>query len=123
MNAIDFAQPNLGPALDKLSPAEIDTLPFGVIRLSADGVVELYSDTEARLSGFGNRGAVGHAWFDHIAPCMDTDSFRGRMDREARLGTVDFEVGRTGDFQDPARFMRVRVCSARGGGHWLAIQR
>jgi hypothetical protein len=31
--------------------------------------------------------------------------------------------GRTGDFDDPARSIRARVCSASGGGYWLLLQR
>jgi photoactive yellow protein len=124
MSAITFDVPNAGQALDQLTKEQIDALPFGVVRLSSDGVVELFSKTEARLSGFGERRAVvGRNFFELIAPCMNSDAFRGRIDAERRSGTMDFELGHTGDFEDPSRFMRFRVCSASSGGYWLLVQR
>ena len=120
---LDFDAPDLVARLEQLSLAQIDQLPFGVVRLSADGRVELYSKREAELSGFGDRRALGLGFFTQVAPCMDTPAFRGRLQAEARDGTVDFELGHTGDFADPSRFIRVRIRSASDGGFWLLLQR
>jgi photoactive yellow protein len=118
-----FDTPEAAKTLENLSPDEIDALPFGVVRLSDTGVVTLFSKTEAQQSGFGERRAVGRSFFDLIAPCMNTPAFRGRIDEQVRSGKLDLEFGHTGDFSDPARFIRIRVCSAAGGGFWLLLQR
>ena len=120
---IQFDMRNIAAALESLAAAEIDALPFGVVRLADSGVVSTYSKTEALQSGFGERRAVGRHFFDLVAPCMNTPAFRGRIEEEGRRGTLDLEFGHTGDFEDPARLIRIRVCSARGGGYWLLLQR
>jgi photoactive yellow protein len=123
MTPVDFAATDVAHRLEGLTPAEIDELPFGVVRLTADGVVVLYSKTEAKLSGFGERRAVGRDFFRTIAPCMNTNGLLTRLEREAQQGVVDFEFGQTGDFADPSRFIRGRLCSAATGGLWLLLQR
>ena len=118
-----FDDPDVVRTLEVLSRGEIDALPFGVIGLSATGEVRVYSRSEAQQSGFGTRRALGLPFFSAIAPCMDQPHFRGRIEQAARQGTVDLEIGHTGDFEDPARFIRVRVCSASDGGLWLLTMR
>lgn len=120
---ISFDMPGVAAALEALEPAQIDALPFGVVRLTDAGIVTTYSKTEATLSGFAPRRAVGRSFFDAVAPCMSTAAFRGRIDEEARRGQLDIEFGHTGDFTDPARLLRVRACSAKGGGVWLLFER
>lgn len=123
MTPLTFDAPDVARRLDQLSAAQIDELPFGVVRLSEGGLVELYSKTEARLSGFGDRRAIGRDFLRTIAPCMNTGGLSARLEREKQRGEVDFEFGHTGDFDDPSRFIRCRLCSARTGGYWLLLQR
>ena len=123
MTTPSFDTPNIAHALESMPSEAIDRLPFGVVRLSAKGGVTFYSKTEGRLSGYGDRPVLGRHFFDAIAPCMNTPSFRARIQEEKRRGTLDFEFGHTGDFDDPARFVRVRVCSASDGGYWLLLSR
>lgn len=120
---VAFDMPGVSDVLERLSADQIDALPFGVVRLSPTGIVTSFSRTEGVLSGFDPRRALGRGFFDAVAPCMNTPELRGRLEAEAQRGALDLEFGHTGDFADPARFIRVRVCSARGGGHWLLLQR
>jgi photoactive yellow protein len=121
--AITFDMPGLAPAVEGLSPAEVDALPFGAIRLDADDRVVLYSAAEARLSGYGTRPALGRAFFTEMAPCMDNPAFRGRIARASAAGRFDLEFGWIGDFADRARELQVRVLPASGGGCWIFIRR
>lgn len=123
MTSVLFDDPAAADVLEDLSPAALDALPFGVIRLDADGKVVLFSRTEAQASGYGDRPAIGAEFFVQVAPCMNTPAFRGRIAAAAGRGRLDLELGHTGDFGDPDRFLRIRVCSARGGGLWLLTQR
>jgi photoactive yellow protein len=118
---VDFDAANLAVQLEKLSPAQIDALPFGVIRLDAGFTVVLYSKTEARQSGLG-RQPVGEAFFP-LTRRMNRDDFRGRIEEAMAAGRVDLEFGWVGDYADPRREMRIRVLSAHGGGVWLCIER
>jgi photoactive yellow protein len=110
-------------SLDQLSLDAIDALPFGVIRLDADGVVTLLSATEARQSGVGARPVLGLRFFADLAPCMWTEAFQARYDAAAAAGTLDVTFDQIGDFDDRTRHLHVRARSASGGGVWLLLDR
>jgi photoactive yellow protein len=120
---IDFDDDALPSVLDRLGPSERHALPFGLIKLDAQGGVSFYSETEARLSGITELPKLGAAFFREIAPCMDTPAFRGRIEQALAQGMLDVEIGHTGDFSDRKRFIRVRAMSSADGGIWLALQR
>lgn len=109
--------------IERLSREEIDALPFGVIRLDADGIVTFYSKTEAEQSGFGDRRAIGRHFFTQLAPCLGTPERLQRIEQARRDGTLDIEFEQIGDFDDAERELRLRVVSATGGGAWVFLQR
>lgn len=121
--APDFNQSDLARTMERLSLEEIDDLPFGVIRVDADGRVVLLSRTEAELSGFGQRPAIGKIFFSDIAPCMGVEEFQGHIQRARAHGHLDLEFGWVGDFSDRNRQLKVRVQSASDGGIWVFINR
>ncbi|PPQ37667.1 hypothetical protein CCS01_03270 [Rhodopila globiformis] len=118
----DFDEPLLAKAVERLSPEEVDALPFGAIRLDAEGTVRFYSDAERRLSGY-PKAAVGHKFFTEIAPCMNNAAFRGRIEQALDAGRLDIRFGFVGDFSSPATEVDVRVQSATSGGCWIFIRR
>jgi len=120
---VSFADPKLAPKLEALSEDEMNSLPFGVIKLDGNGIVAFYSRTEARQSGWKKRPAVGLDFFVAIAPCMATPEFKGRIDEAVRRGAVDIEMGWIGDFDDPNGEMTVRIQSAADGGIWICLDR
>ncbi|MFO1024151.1 MAG: hypothetical protein U1E70_03115 [Acetobacteraceae bacterium] len=122
-NKPDFDAPELARAIETLSADLIDTLPFGCVRLDANGIVVFYSTTERQLSGSGDRARVGLDFFTQVAPCMSAPAFRGRLESAMHTGRLDLEFGWVGDFDDAQREMRVRIQSATGGGCWIFIQR
>ena len=120
----DFDEPRLAAAVERLPPEAVEALPFGTIRLDAEGRVRVFSQAEeVRLSGFGTRQALGRAFFAEVAPCMDTEEFRGRIEQARAAGRLDLEFGWVGDFDERQREMRVRVQSASDGGCWIFLQR
>lgn len=124
MSAIpDFDAPELARAVETLSPQEIDALPFGAIRLNEAGLVTFYSEAERKLSGSGDRTRLGREFFGQIAPCMDNEAFRGRIEEAKRRGTLDLEFTHIGDFDDRDRELTVRIQSAAGGGVWIFLRR
>jgi photoactive yellow protein len=107
----------------RLSREELDTLPFGVVQLDAEGKVVFFSHTEAEQSGYGDRRAIGRDFFTQMAPCMATPDRLRRIDDARRAGTLDIIFEQVGDFGDAERELRVRVVSASNAGLWLFIQR
>nr|WP_294509912.1 PAS domain-containing protein [uncultured Rhodopila sp.] len=121
-DAPDFDEPRLAESVEKLSPAAVNALSYGAVRLDAEGRVTFFSDAERRLSGY-NKPPIGLSFFIDIAPCMNNPNFRGRIDRALAAGTLDIAFSHVGDFDDSAKELDVRVQSATGGGCWIFIRR
>ncbi len=109
--------------IERLSTQELDALPFGVVRLDAEGIVTFYSRTEAEQSGFRDRRAIGRNFFTQLAPCLSTPARQRLIDEARRTGTLDISFEQVGDFDDADRELQVRVISASGAGVWVFLQR
>ncbi|WP_437758616.1 PAS domain-containing protein [Sorangium sp. So ce1389] len=71
-------------AVSRLSPEELDRLPYGLITLDAQGRVIHYNDTESRLVGLPKERVIGRSFFTEIAPCTRVREFEGRFLELAR---------------------------------------
>jgi photoactive yellow protein len=118
----DFHSPNLASIIEMLPPAIIDELPYGVIRLDAEGHVIFFSEAERRLSGY-SRETLTRSFFTEIAPCMNNRDFRGRIEAGLARGKLNIRFSYAGDFNNATRVLSVRVQSATNGGCWLFISR
>ena len=67
-SGIDFDAPDLAARIEKLSQYDLDRLPFGVILIDGEGIVQFYSETEARESGYGAL-PLGQNLFE-VSRCM-----------------------------------------------------
>ena len=63
----------------RLSPAELDKLPYGLICLDAQGRVVQYNDTESRLAKLSKERVVGKNFFRDVAPCARVREFEGQF--------------------------------------------
>jgi photoactive yellow protein len=66
-------------AVARLSPEELDSLPYGLITLDARGRVIHYNDTESRMVGLPKERVIGRSFFGEIAPCTRVREFEGRF--------------------------------------------
>lgn len=115
---------NLARKVEQLNDSEINALPFGAIRIGhPDGVVQYYSETERLLSGSGDLPRLCLNFFREIAPCMDGDHYKGRIEQALERGTLDLEFTHIGDFEDRERELTVRVRAASDGGYWVFVKR
>lgn len=119
-NQLTFETPNLASEIERLTPEQIDQLPFGVIGLDPAGTVRIYSKTEAQRSGRGTQAATkGKVFFTDVAPCMDNGYFKGLIDKARASGKLDVQFAFIGDHTDRAREIAVRVQAAKDGGTWI----
>jgi photoactive yellow protein len=118
-----FEAPDLVDQVEAMSEAERDALPYGIIKLDASGLVQVYSRSEAAQSGRKKRPTVGLDFFSEVAPCMANPDMRGRVEAAKVRGSVDVEIGWIGDFKDADGEIRIRVMSAGDGGLWLFMNR
>ena len=118
---INFDSPDLVARIEQLSQHQLDHLPFGVVLLDRRCVVQFYSATEARESGYGME-PLGRDFFD-VSHCEGKRDFRAQLTRAMEEGKVDFELALPGDLANPGREVRIRALSARQGGVWLFMER
>ncbi len=123
MRTVTFDDIDIVTTIESLDNQSVDRLPFGVVRLDDDGVVQMFNVTEAELSGYGARPKLGKNFFLDIAPCMNTPEMRGRIDTARKTGAVDIEIGWIGDFKDRDGELRIRALSASSGGIWILVSR
>lgn len=62
-----------------MSETELDTLPFGAIRLDREGKVLAYNATEGKLTGRDPKKVIGRNFFTEVAPCTNVQAFAGRF--------------------------------------------
>jgi hypothetical protein len=63
------------------------------------------------------------AFFTDIAPCMNTDEMRVRIDQATAAGVVNIEFTHVGDFDDCDRELTVKIQSAADGGMLIFLRR
>jgi photoactive yellow protein len=95
-----------GARLD-LSEAELDTLPFGVIHLDAEGRILGYNSAESELSKRPKAEVLGKLFFEEVAPCTNVRAFKGVLEALTQAGKgsefLDFQ------FQFPWGVVAVRI--------------
>jgi len=111
--------------LDRVSDADLDALPFGVIGLDPDGVIHRYNLAEARLARLDRNQVLGKNFFRRVAPCTATPEFEGRFRAFVASGAVGvsrFEY--VFDFKFGAQQVAVEVVrGALPGRFYLCINR
>ena len=77
--------------LDRLDPAVLDALPFGVVGMSAIGIVVVYNQTESRLAGLSQESVIGAHYFSTTAQCMNNFMVAQHFEDEVTLDlTIDY---------------------------------
>jgi photoactive yellow protein len=123
MTTLDFDDPELAAKADRMSQSELDALPYGVLKLDAEGRIVGYNQVEADIAADTFVLRIDDNFFTDIAPCMDNAYFRGRFDEGIRQGRLkaDFEF----ESDDPhAQQIRVRMeSSTEPHQYWVFIKR
>ncbi|GAC1417357.1 MAG: hypothetical protein NVSMB64_27240 [Candidatus Velthaea sp.] len=89
-----------------LPESDIDTLPFGLISVDADGIIEQYNAYESKLARLSKERVIGRNFFRDVAPCAAVQEFQGRFERFAQ-GSGD--AAESFDFQFRFPFGRQHV--------------
>jgi photoactive yellow protein len=63
----------------RLSRADVDDLPYGLVLLDAAGEILFYNRYEAAMSRRPAEAVLGKNWFHEVAPCTRVNSFYGRF--------------------------------------------
>lgn len=84
----DFDAPGLFDWLETATAAELDALPFGVIAMNSNGLVDHYNASEATLSGLTPERLLGRHFFRSVAPCCNNSMVAHRYLYEAEIDDV-----------------------------------
>lgn len=115
-------QTELLEAADTMTPEELDTLPYGMIQLDANGRILKYNAVESRLASLPQEQAIGKQFFSEVAPCTRVQEFYGRFKdgviRESLDTTFQFHFA----FKQHPRDVTVRLFySKRTRSVWVVI--
>ena len=91
---MDFASEYLAD-LPTMSRQQIDSLPFGVVKVSDNGIIELYNATESQLSGVAANQAEGKNFFTQVAPCTNNRIFFGRFSDGVSKSDLNVKIAYT----------------------------
>ncbi len=70
MNA-EFSATDLLTSLEIADGPSYDTLPFGVVKMTKDGIIVAYNKTESEIAGVTPGNAIGKHFFTQVAPCTN----------------------------------------------------
>lgn len=104
-----------------MAPARLDALPFGVVGLNAEGIVEVYNKTEATLAGLNRDDVIGAHFFLSVAQCMNNFLVAQRFEDE---NDVDAIVAYVLTFRMRPTPVRLRLLKQAGHSRrFVLIQR
>ena len=107
--------------LDRLAAEQLDSLPYGVVGLAADGTVEIYNATESRLAGIPRSIVLGWQYFAETAQCMNNFMVAQRFEDEPEIDDVIDYVLTLRMRPTPVQLRLLK--SAGSGRRYLLIQR
>lgn len=95
--------------IDAMNVQQLDSLPFGAIRLDEQGTILSYNMAEARLTGRDPKKVVGRNFFTEIAPCTNVQSFAGRFREGVAKGDLHAVFPYRFDFEMAPRDVTVTL--------------
>jgi len=116
-----FSSPTLLDWLESRPAAAYDALDFGVVGMSADGVVQRYNVVEGRLSGLTPERVIGRHFFTSVAPCTNNFMVAHRFDTEPNIDDV---IDYVFTFRIAPLKVRLRLLKRAGAAlMYLAVER
>lgn len=96
-------------SIDRMSPEELDALPFGAIHLDRDGTILKYNMTESKLTGRDPKRVIGRNFFTDVAPCTNVQGFAGRFREGVAKGDMHVIFPYRFDFEMAPRDVTVTL--------------
>src|SRR6478735_8952997 len=89
MQIIAFNSDDIANVFAKLSPKELDDIPFGVVQVDGTGQILLFNAAEGILAGYDPKMAIGKNFFTDVAPCASEIGFRDKFDKGVKAGNLN----------------------------------
>lgn len=116
-------KPLLVGDINALVDEEIDSLPFGAIKVDESARVVFYSRTESELSGRPVASVLGRNFFAEIAPCTNTPEFAGAFFDGVEAGHLDHVFEYIFDFDMAPVQVRIHMRdAAEKDRYWILVE-
>ncbi len=111
--------------LEKLTAAQADQIPFGVVKLNDQGSIELYNKYNYDVfAGFNGMSVIGKNYFTEIAPCANNFIFSGRFKRGVTNNELDIEFDYCFTYKLMPTDVRVRLYrDSSTGSNWIFVKK
>ncbi|MEO1083048.1 MAG: PAS domain-containing protein [Acidobacteriota bacterium] len=110
--------------IDGMSPSELDELPYGAIKLDADGSIVEYNLAEAKISGRDKERVIGRNFFTQVAPCTNVQEFAGRFREGVAKEELNHVFPYTFDFEMAPTEVWIRLYySHESEAAWVFVAR
>lgn len=96
---VRYGAADIDNVLARLSPEQLDELPFGAIKVDRRGTILLYNKAESLISGRDPQRVIGKNFFRDIAPCTNRPEFLGRFVAGLLSGKLDVRFEYFFDFK------------------------
>lgn len=100
-------------AVDRMTPEELDHVPYGMIQLDATGRILTYNAVESKLASLTREEAIGKQFFTEIAPCTKVQDFYGRFKEGVIRESLDTTFRFHFAFKQNPRDVTVRLIYSR----------
>ncbi|MBM3602550.1 MAG: hypothetical protein FJX22_02050 [Alphaproteobacteria bacterium] len=109
LNAIRFAQDDIDTLLANASNSDLDSLPFGVVKLDANAKILAYNRYQSMLSHRDPEKVLGKNFFKDVAICADTPTFADRFYAGVDGGHLNAMFDYTLSYKMPQTKVRVHL--------------
>ena len=109
--------------LARMTPEQLDALPYGVIELAPDGTILSYNAGESRLSGRRPENVIGKNFFTEVAPCTAVRDFHGRFLDLIEHRAVNHEFDFLFTFDPPVNVHITMLYEQHENTVWLMVDR
>ena len=105
------------------SEQQLDSLPFGAIRLDREGKILSFNQAEVDLSGRKKENVVGRNFFREVAPCTNVQDFAGRFREGVARGEIHTTFPYVFDYQmDPRKVWVTLFYSQETDTAWVFVR-
>jgi photoactive yellow protein len=119
--SFEFNDPDMYRLLNGLTEVQLDDVPFGVVGLNAQNLVEVYNAHESKYGGLGRNNVLNRPFFTEIGPCMNNYLVAERFEEQA---PVDITMPYVLTFRMRPTPVQLRLLSGLASSRrWVLIRR
>lgn len=119
-----FVPQSILEQLPQMTKSKLDALDFGCVKVTNDGLVQMYNKWESTFAGVDQKSAIGRNFFRELAPCTNNRLIFGRFKEGVAQGELNSII--TYAFTYKMRPTLVRVHLYRDPAtetNWVLVQK